>query len=343
VIGISLLTLAPGRMGGSETYARALTDALGRVGTLEYLVAAPPDAVDAAGGLPVVAAGAPGSSSRVRAFASAGRARQALQRAAAVHFPLTVPLARSRAPSVITLHDVLHHDHRRLVSRGQRVFRAFAYDRAARAADLVIVPSRFVQERAQALIRLDAASVRVVAHGVDHSVFRPGDEPRRPFLLYPARAWPHKNHARLLDAFAQVRRERPELELVLTGGGHEGRAVPPGVRIAGVVPVEELARLYRTAEAMVFPSLYEGFGAPILEAMASGCAVAASNAGALPEVAGQAAVLFDPTSVKAIAQGVLQAIGERSALAERGLIHARRFTWEATARAHEDVYSELLD
>jgi glycosyltransferase involved in cell wall biosynthesis len=329
-------------MGGSESYVRALTSALARVGTSEYLVAAPPDALDAGGDLPSVAAGAPGSAKRSWAFARAAGSRSALRDASVVHYPLTVPLPHVGVPRVITLNDVLHCDHPELVSRPVRAFRALAYDRAARKSDLVIVLSRFVQERAEAQIRLDPDLVRVVPLGVDHSVFRPGGEDREPFLLYPARLWPHKNHRLLFEAFARVRQERPDLELLLTGGGHDSRALPAGVRSLGLVSQDELARLYRTAEVMVFPSLYEGFGAPILEAMASGCAVAASNAAAIPEVAGEAAVLFDPSSPSAIADGILAALAQRSALARRGLAQASRFTWDATAAAHELVYSELM-
>jgi glycosyltransferase involved in cell wall biosynthesis len=243
---------------------------------------------------------------------------------------------------VITLNDVLHRDHPELVPRPIRAFRALAYDRAARTSDLVIVLSRFVQERAKVRIRLDPDRVRVVPLGVDHSVFRPGSEEREPFLLYPARFWPHKNHRRLFEAFARVRQKRPDLALLLTGGGHDSRALPEGVRSHGLVSQDELARLYRTAELMVFPSQYEGFGAPILEAMASGCAVAASNAGSIPEVAGEAAILFDPTSPSAIADGILDALARRSTLASLGLAQASRFTWDATAAAHELVYAELL-
>ena len=121
----------------------------------------------------------------------------------------------------------------------------------------------------------------------------PGTGEREPFLLYPARRWPHKNHERLFEAFALVRRERPELRLVLTGGGEFG-SVPDGVEVLGHVPRPQLVGLLQRASALVFPSLYEGFGQPPLEAMACGCPVACSNAGALPEVVGDAALLFDP-------------------------------------------------
>jgi glycosyltransferase involved in cell wall biosynthesis len=342
VIAISLVTLSPGRMGGAESYARALTRALHRVGTGEYLVAAPSDALDAAGGLRAVSAGASGQAGRLLTFAGAAGSGSALGDASVVHYPLTIPLPSVRVPRIITLHDLLHRDHPELVSRTTRAFRALAYDRAARRSDLVIVPSRFVQERAEARLRVDRDIVRVVPHGVDHAVFRPGAEEREPFLLYPARFWPHKNHALLFEAFAHVRRERPDLELVLTGGGHESRPLPRGVRSVGLVAQPELARLYQTAQAMVFPSLYEGFGAPILEAMASGCPVAASDAAAIPEVAGEAAVLFNPSSAPAIAAGILDALEASTSLAGQGLAHASGFTWDASATAHELAYSELL-
>ena len=159
----------------------------------------------------------------------------------------------------------------------------------------MIVPSQFVRRRAIELLGMPPERVHAIPWGVDHDRFRPGDEEREPFLLYPARPWPHKNHARLFEAFALLREERPELRLVLTGGGHEGRPVPPGVEVRGHVAGEELASLYRRAACLVFPSLYEGFGQPPLEAMASGTPVAASNIPAIAEACGDAAALFDPS------------------------------------------------
>jgi glycosyltransferase involved in cell wall biosynthesis len=342
VIGISMLTLSPGRMGGSETYARALTAALRLVGTEDYLVAVPAAARDAASGLPNVQVARRADAGRVRTFASAARHTGTLRHARVVHYPFTVPLPRVHVPSVITLHDVLHRDHPSLVPRSTRAFRLVAYDRAARASQRVIVPSAFVRDRAVATLGLDPDRVRVVPHGVDHRSFRLGSEAREPFVLYPARRWPHKNHDRLFEAFAEVRRRSPNLELVLTGDS-AGGPLPPGIRTLGRVSLEELSRLYRTASATVFPSMYEGFGAPVLEAMASGCPVAAADAAALREVAGDAAVLFDPRDPAAIAWAILRAIDEVDALAPRGVEWAARFTWEASARSHEAVYQELLE
>jgi glycosyltransferase involved in cell wall biosynthesis len=107
------------------------------------------------------------------------------------------------------------------------------------------------------------------------------------------------------------------------------------------VPGEELLGLYRTASALVFPSLYEGFGLPPLEAMASGCPVASSNAGALPEVLADAPAYFDPNDPEAIAAAVSKVLADPRPFAERGLARACAFTWDACARKHDDVYEEL--
>ena len=160
-------------------------------------------------------------------------------------------------------------------------------------------------------------------------------------MLYPARPWPHKNHARLYEAFALLRAERPELRLVLTGGGHDGRPTPAGVEVRGHVSGDELASLYRRAACLVFPSLYEGFGQPPLEAMASATPVAASNIPAIAEACGDAAALFDPTDPEDIAAIVAAVLESPDRWAAAGLERAGGFTWAETARRHEDVYRGL--
>jgi len=168
-----------------------------------------------------------------------------------------------------------------------------------------------------------------------------GSEPQSStglFLLYPARAWPHKNHARLFEAFALLRRERPELRLVLT---NYDDPTPDGVESLGRVSQDELAELYRGAAALVFPSLYEGFGQPPLEAMACGCPVACSNVASLPEIVDGAARLFDPTSAEEIAAAVEDVLRDREPWIQAGLSRAGKFTWDACARAHDAVYREL--
>jgi glycosyltransferase involved in cell wall biosynthesis len=340
MVGISLLTLVPGALGGSETYARELTRALLADGELDYRFFLP-RLVDDLPGEHVPEYGARRSTAgRLAAMGATalrpGPIRRRLEAATALHYPLTIALPEVRRPFAITLHDVLHHD--LPFPRAERLFRRFAYDRSARRATLVIVPSRFTAERSG----LPAERLRVVHHGIDHARFTPDDGPREPFLLYPARPWPHKNHERLYEGFALVRRERPELRLVLTGGGHGPGPYPPGVEARGLVSSEELVSLYRRAAALVFPSLYEGFGAPPLEAMACGCPVACSNAASLPEIVGDAAGLFDPTSPEDIAAAVANVLDRSSEWSVRGFERAARFTWEAAVRGHEDAYRELL-
>jgi glycosyltransferase involved in cell wall biosynthesis len=349
-IGISLLTFAPDDLGGSETYAVQLVRALGRVGALEYVVVVPTSSRELVDGLPVVevdepAAGARGPS-RIPLMALSARRTRAvgdeLSVVDAVHYPLTVPIPGTDAPTVVTLHDIQHRDLPEFFGRARKSFRRIAYDRAAQAASAVVVTSEFVRRRAVDVLELDPDRVHVVPLGIDHSVFSPtGDEEPEALIVYPARPWPHKNHARLLEAFAALRETRPKLRLVLTGGGHERLGtLPEGVESLGVVTTSELASLYRRAACLVFPSLYEGFGLPPLEAMACGCPVAASRAGAIPEVCGDAAVLFDPTSVEDIARAVVDADTQRETFRERGLARAAEFTWDETARRHDAVYRE---
>jgi glycosyltransferase involved in cell wall biosynthesis len=348
VVGIALLTLVPGELGGSETYARGLLEGLAEVGELDYRVLLPPVASGFATGLDREVATEYRRATTVPqrlvamslAAARPGPLRARLESANVVHYPLTLRLPTVARPSVVTLHDVQHLDLPQLFPRSERTFRALAWHRSIRGADRVIVMSEFVRKRAVAALGVDPDRVRVVPLGLDHTRLHPGGE-REPFLFYPARRWPHKNHERLYEAFAIVREERPELRLVLTGGG-DFSDVPAGVEARGHVSWDEVVKLLQTASALVFPSLYEGFGLPPLEAMACGCPVACSDAGALPEVVDGAARLFDPYEPAAIANGVLDVLGAPDPWVERGLERAARYSWSSTARGTEQVYRELL-
>jgi len=311
MVGIALLTLVPGELGGSETYVHGLLRGLARVGKQEYKVLLPPAAPTASEGLPaeiapeyrlartipqrLVAMGA--------AAARPGPLRERLADASVVHYPLTIRLPSVERPSVVTLHDLQHLDLPQMFPRSERRFRSVAWHRSAQGAQRVIVISDFVRARAVDKLGLDPARVRVVPLGLDHDELRPGAVECEPFLLYPARRWPHKNHERLFEAFALLRRERPELRLVLTGGGDFGD-VPAGVEARGHLPRAEVVALMQRASALVFPSLYEGFGLPPLEAMAHGTPVVTSNLSSLPEVVGNAAVLVNPENVFEIMRGL---------------------------------------
>jgi glycosyltransferase involved in cell wall biosynthesis len=349
-IGISLLAFSPGDGGSSETYAGQLIRALARNGTLDYAVLVPENARNGAEGLPTIQVdeprsgkeGAPSPSLLAR---SARRARGAGGRIAAldvVHYALTAPLPSTDAPTVVTLHDIQHRDLPDFFGPARQSFRRTAYDRAARSAAAVVATSEFARERALEVLELDPTRIHVVPLAVDHDVFGPGDEVAEPFALYPARPWPHANHARLFEAFTALRQTRPRLRLVLTGDGHERLGtLPEAVESLGPVSATTLASLYRRAACLVLPSLYEGFGLPALQAMACGCPVAAADAGALPEVCGEAAVTFDPTDVEAMASAMVEADTRRDALRAKGFARAAQFTWESLARGHEEVYRSL--
>jgi glycosyltransferase involved in cell wall biosynthesis len=343
MVGISLLTLVPGELGGSETYVRELLRGLGRVGAHDYRVLLPPVAPDAAEGLPSVVArdyrAARTPPQRVLAM-SLATVRPPRLDADLVHYPLTLRVPRVAAPSVVTLHDLQHLDLPAMFPRAERIFRNVAWHRSIRGAARVIVISEFVRDRAVARLGLEASRIRVVPLGLDHEQLAPGGG-REPFLLYPARRWPHKNHARLFDAFALVRRERPDLRLVLTGGG-DFSDLPDRVESRGHLAWPEVVSLMQRASALVFPSLYEGFGLPPLEAMACGCPVACSNAAALPEVVDDAARLFDPHDPRAIADAILEVLADPAPWVARGLARAQRYSWDETARRTDAVYAELL-
>jgi glycosyltransferase involved in cell wall biosynthesis len=349
-VGISLLTLATGELGGSETYARALTRELAAHGTLEYTALVPAHEADAASELPSVAVrerfGIRRGPARLASIGLSTRFERtlapALEGLDCLHYPLTVEIPRSRRPRVVTLHDLQHRDQPEHFSLPRRLFRRLGYDRAAERAAAVVVPTEFVRRSAIGHLGLDPARVHVIYHGVDHDLFAPRDEAREPFLLYPARPWPHKNHDRLLEAFVLLSAEMPDLRLVLTGGRLDALgALPANVERLGEVPAERLAALYRTAACLVFPSVYEGFGLPPLEAMACGCPAAVANAASLPEVCGDAAVYFDPRSPEAIANGVREALALADELRARGLERAARFTWKESALSHDDVYRSV--
>lgn len=345
---LPLLTFVPGGMGGSETYVRAVVERLGSRDDLQVTCLLP---ANAAGLSPHVReiterrSSRPESGARVaamvRALRPSRRARDAVRDADVVHHPFTVPVPFPSGPArVITLLDVQHHDLPTMFSGAERAFRRYAYDGAARSADRVITLSEFCRDRIVARLGIERSRV-VVAHlGVDPSAFVRNDGPRDRFILYPARDWPHKNHQRLIAAMALARRELPGLRLVLTGGDQASYGVlPDWLEHRGQVSSADLRALYHQASAMVFPSLYEGFGLPPLEAMASGCPVAAAAAGSLPEVCGDAAVMFDPLDVVAIARGIVEAVSGRERLVPLGLEQVQRFTWDSCADVHARVYA----
>jgi glycosyltransferase involved in cell wall biosynthesis len=354
VIGVSLLTLVPGASGaGSERYGRDLCRGLARWGSRKYIALLPGVAPDAAGGLPArVIRAYPGAWSLPGRALVMGHAiarpgpviREMLADGVqALHFPLVGMIPRVvRTPTAVSIPDVQHEVHPEFFSGPERLYRRWMYARTAAAARIVITMSEFSANSLVHRLDLPVKKIRVIPHGVDAGRFQPGTEEREPFLLYPANFWPHKNHARLFEAFARVRARRPEVTLVLTGAGHAGRALPDGVVSRGLVSDNELVRLYQTASATVLPSLWEGFGLPALESMACGCPVVASRGSSLPEVCEDGARYVDPLSPDDIANGIEDALRNPAGLVEAGRRRAAQLTLEACVRAHDAVYGELL-
>ncbi|WP_308468143.1 glycosyltransferase family 4 protein [Rathayibacter soli] len=349
-----MLTLVPGSMGGSETYARALTRTLPEDPHVHVEAFVPPSArgfSEAAqerviDGIRIGRSTPQRLAGIARINMHAASIRRTMQEFDVVHFPFTLPMPKPPKSSafVQSLLDVQHLELPALFSKGELMFRRRYYEGAARHVDALITISHFAKQRMVELAGLDADRVHVAQLGVDADRFVPNFGARGDFVLYPARPWPHKNHARLFEAMELARRARPSLRLVLTGGGLESLGtVPEWVDRRGLVSEQELGELYRTASALVFPSLYEGFGLPPLEAMASGCPVAASNAGSIPEVVGTAGVLFDPHDPADIARGIHEAIARTAELSHAGVAHARTFTWDRCRQAHVAAYRSALE
>ncbi|OJX66507.1 MAG: hypothetical protein BGO94_06470 [Micrococcales bacterium 72-143] len=351
-VALSMLTLVPGAMGGSETYARELTRQLATTDEVEATAYVPVNAAGFSRGIPevVVPQVRTGSTTaqRLRAVGSATLRRRSLaaglRSSRVVHFPFTIPVPRPSGSQafVQTLLDVQHLDLPHLFSRAELAFRRRYYEGAARRADVVITISEFARTRMIELLGIPGDRIRVAHLGVDADDYTPYSGSRQDFVLYPARGWKHKNHDRLVEAMRIVRQEHPDMRLVLTGGGLETLGeLPEWVDVRGLVSGAELRELYRSAAVLAFPSLYEGFGLPPLEAMASGCPVAATDAGSVPEVCGDAAVLFDATDPGAIADGILDALRRAGELSARGLEQVRLFTWERCRDVHLDVYRSV--
>jgi glycosyltransferase involved in cell wall biosynthesis len=242
---------------------------------------------------------------------------------------------RPRVPTVVTVHDLAVFRHPEAFPRWTRTYAPGVVPRVLRSAHSVIAVSEFTASELETLLRLPREKIHVVPNAVDATFSPDGPRADGDYVLAVGTLEPRKNLARAIEAAVRI-----GVDLRVVGapgwGGVEARGA--NVTWLGSVDDDELACQYRGALCVVYPSVYEGFGLPVLEAMACGAAVVTSAGGAMAEVAGDAAVLVDPLDVGAIAAGMETAIASREALRPRGIERAHGFSWDEAARLTQAVY-----
>ena len=245
---------------------------------------------------------------------------------------------RARMPVVVTVHDLAVLRHPQFFPAWTRLYGRTWLRPTLRAAARVIAVSDFTKREVVALAGVAVERVRVVPNATDDEVFTPeGRRAEGDYVLALGTLEPRKNLPRLAQATRRL-----GLELRLVGAAGWGAVeLDGGVRWLGRLPDEDVAALYRGALCFAYPSLYEGFGIPVLEAMRCGAPVVTSAGSAMEELAGPAAELVDPLDPEAIAEGISRAIERRAELRAAGLERARLYTWDAAARATADVYREV--
>ncbi len=289
-----------------------------------------------------------------------------------IHSPASYIPPTRRARRLITIHDVyFKHAPDHVEPYGGRYF-LNTFERGLPALDHVIAVSRFTRDEFLRHYPIDPDRITVVPHGVDFDRFHEraeaaddacltalGIEP--PYFFCVATIEPRKNLGALVEAYAKARQiartDAGELpRLIIAGqqgwdvGAFEARLdearLRDRIQLTGYVPNAALPALYRQALGFIFPSLYEGFGLPVLEAMACGCPTLISQTASLPEVAGEAAAYFDPKDTSSIANVLARFVTDpsmRNSLREAGLKQVRSFDWATTARKTLEVYKRVMD
>jgi glycosyltransferase involved in cell wall biosynthesis len=258
-----------------------------------------------------------------------------------------------RGPAVVTVHDISFTRQPEQARLRDRVFFRTLVPAAMRRAEVVLTVSEFTKQDIVQRYGLPADKILVTYNGVDRAFVRDGHRPTgAPYLLFVGALQPRKDPIGAIRAFAQLKDLGDDVRLLMVGPEkHQAadvRAVVASLRLEdrvdflGHVDTDHLAALYRGALCLVFPSTYEGFGLPIVEAMASGTPVVACNVTAVPEVAGDAAVLVPPLDPEALADGVRQALRRRDELTDAGLARCRRFRWEDCAERTLAGYQQAL-
>ncbi|HXI80254.1 MAG TPA: glycosyltransferase family 1 protein [Verrucomicrobiae bacterium] len=275
-----------------------------------------------------------------------------------VHF--TTPQAYlTHLPSIYQPHDLLHRHHPEQFDAIHARYREDAYRAFSEAASIVAVMTEWGRADICRVFGLPAGRIAVVPWAPVAGLRRIS-EPSRDldlpdrFLLYPAQTWPHKNHIRLIEALAMLRDRGTVVPLVCTGRQTEHMAairrridalgIGDQVRFLGYVSADDLDAIYRRATALVFPSRFEGWGLPVVEAFAFDLPVASSNATCLPEVAGGGALMFDPESTEDMASAISRIWTDerlRSELRSAGRRRVGELSWERTARIYRALYRQV--
>lgn len=378
-VGINLLWMVPGVVGGSETYTTRLLSGLAEQSSedLHYTLFTLPQFATAhpefAADFDLAFAPVTGQwkSFRVAGENSWLAAQAKLKKIDLLHHAGgTMPLVHSARP-VLTIHDLQYLFYPEYFTRTKLTWLRQMVPRSAEAARVILVPSEFSRRTVIERLNIDPSVVIVVPHGISPREPRgPVPDLRErygltgPIFLYPAASYPHKNHLLLLEAFKKLLSVHPTALLVLTGARAylesltakqmEARieeevrtlGIVDNVRRLGFVPADDLDALYQEAVATVFPSKFEGFGAPVLEAMSRACPVVAANATALPEVVSDNGLLVSPDNAEEWAETMARLIEDedlRARLAKLGPERAREFAWARSASILEDAYRHALE
>lgn len=286
------------------------------------------------------------------------------------HTPHYVLPALTPCRSIVTIHDCIHLVFPQyLRGRIARTYARSAFWTAVHRASRILTVSEASKRDILRFFPIAPEKVTVIYNAIaDHFYDEPPEEEmaqireryqlHERFVMYAGNVKPHKNLERLIDAFVLLRQNGAydDLKLLITGSEISTYAplrravhrynLHQHVRFLGYQSEQTLAVLYRLADVFVFPSLYEGFGLPPLEAMASGTPVVVSNASSLPEVVGDAGVLVNPYDVRSIADGIRRVLDDsvlRDALKTRGVARARAFSWPASVKRIHDIYQELVN
>lgn len=255
-----------------------------------------------------------------------------------LHCPTYRAPIRSSVPVVVTVHDVALFRHPELFNRWSRIYGPLVVPRVLEAARRVVAVSAFTASELHEILRVPMEKISVVPNAADPAFAEPGPAAAGDYVLAVGTLEPRKNLHRIAEA---ARLASVPLRIV-GGSGWGGVTVPDGAELVTAWTPAELAPLYRGARCLVYASLYEGFGIPILEAMAAGTPVVTSRGGATEETAGGAAVLVDPLDPQAIAAGIAEAERRRAELVPLGRARAAERTWAAASKALAAVYRDAV-